>query len=116
MALKQEKIVEFRTKLVAAKKRLEADLGVIADKNEDGDFETKFPESIGDRVDENATEVEMFADNLAVEDTLENQIKDINEALARMEAGTYGVCEKTGRDIPVERLEAYPAARTVVNA
>jgi RNA polymerase-binding transcription factor DksA len=33
-----------------------------------------------------------------------------------MDAGTYGVCEKTGQDIPLDRLEAYPAARTLVDA
>jgi RNA polymerase-binding transcription factor DksA len=31
-----------------------------------------------------------------------------DRALARIEAGTYGVCTVTGRPIPLERLEAVP--------
>ncbi len=116
MALDQEKIDELRVKLEKAKARLEKDLGLIAEKTEDGGFETKFPDDIGDRTDENATEVEEFTDNLAVGGTLEAQLKDINDALEKMDKGTYGICEKTGKEIPVERLEVYPAARTVVDA
>ncbi|WP_017187029.1 TraR/DksA C4-type zinc finger protein [Alkalibacillus haloalkaliphilus] len=39
------------------------------------------------------------------------QLKEIDHALAKMEDGTYGVCEKTGEAIPFERLEAMPTAR-----
>ncbi len=116
MALDQAKLEELRVKLQKEKERLERELSAIARKKEDGKFEVKFPDDIGDRNDENATEVEEFADMLAVEKALEAQLKDVNDALAKMENGTYGICEKTGREIPLERLEAYPAARTVVDA
>lgn len=35
-------------------------------------------------------------------------------ALARMDAGTYGKCERCGQEIPLERLEAIPATRLCV--
>lgn len=41
-------------------------------------------------------------------------IEDIDAALARMDAGTYGLCESCGMPIPVERLEAIPHARFCV--
>jgi DnaK suppressor protein len=41
-------------------------------------------------------------------------IEDIDAALARMDAGTYGLCESCGIPIPVERLEAIPHARFCV--
>jgi RNA polymerase-binding transcription factor DksA len=41
-------------------------------------------------------------------------IEDIDAALARMDAGTYGRCESCGRSIPVERLEAIAHARFCV--
>ncbi len=116
MALDQETLTKLRMKLEAEKRRIEADLEKIAQKTSDGNFTAKFPDDIGDRVDENATEVEEFADNVAVSDTLEAQLKDINDALAKMDTGTYGICEKTGKEIPIARLQAYPAARTVVDA
>jgi RNA polymerase-binding protein DksA len=34
----------------------------------------------------------------------------IDRALARIDDGTYGTCERCGKDIPVERLEARPWA------
>ncbi len=41
-------------------------------------------------------------------------IEDIDAALARMDAGTYGLCESCGLRIPVERLEVIPHARFCV--
>ena len=39
---------------------------------------------------------------------------EVEAALGRLEAGTYGICEVCGRTIPGERLEARPAARRCV--
>jgi DnaK suppressor protein len=41
-------------------------------------------------------------------------LQDVREALARVDAGTYGVCERCGQPIPPERLEALPAAKACV--
>ena len=41
-------------------------------------------------------------------------IDDIEEAIASMAAGTYGLCESCGTPIPLERLEAVPRARRCV--
>lgn len=38
-------------------------------------------------------------------------IYEVDEALRRIVAGTYGVCEVTGRRIPAARLKAVPWAR-----
>ena len=38
-------------------------------------------------------------------------IADIDQALMRIEEGTYGVCVRCGKDIPERRLEALPTAR-----
>ncbi|MDF1605664.1 TraR/DksA C4-type zinc finger protein [Nocardioides sp. YIM 152315] len=44
----------------------------------------------------------------------EERLREIDAALARLDAGTYGVCLTCGRPIPAGRLEARPAARTCV--
>ena len=41
-------------------------------------------------------------------------LDDIDDALARLAAGTYGRCQSCDRDIPVERLEVMPATRFCV--
>jgi DnaK suppressor protein len=38
-------------------------------------------------------------------------IADIDQALLRIEEGTYGVCARCGKEIPERRLEALPTAR-----
>jgi len=48
-----------------------------------------------------------------LESNLEAQLKDVNDALDKMDKGVYGVCEKTGEAIPENRLMVYPSARTL---
>lgn len=43
-------------------------------------------------------------------------IKEIDDALKRIDAGTFGVCELTGKPIRVERLEELPWARHSIEA
>jgi RNA polymerase-binding protein DksA len=39
-----------------------------------------------------------------------NLIEQMQRAIARVDAGTYGLCESCGRAIPKARLQAFPAA------
>ncbi|MGB7979667.1 MAG: TraR/DksA C4-type zinc finger protein [Candidatus Nanopelagicales bacterium] len=43
-----------------------------------------------------------------------DHVEEIDAALERLRAGTYGVCEVCGRAIDPARLEARPTARTCV--
>jgi RNA polymerase-binding transcription factor DksA len=44
----------------------------------------------------------------------QDALYEIEEALKRIELGTYGVCEMSGKSIPHARLEAIPFARFTV--
>lgn len=48
--------------------------------------------------------------DLALRDRADHQLVLIDEALARLDAGTFGTCVRCGRPIPAERLEALPWA------
>lgn len=111
--LTQEQINHFQEMLLAEKAKLEALLSRIATKSETGEYETTF-QNLGSDEDESAAEVEDYVDALGVESNLEAQLKEVEAALARIEQGTYGICEKTGEPIAVERLEAYPSARIAI--
>jgi len=39
---------------------------------------------------------------------------EIDQALQRIDSGTYGICEMSGKQIPSDRLEAIPFARFTV--
>jgi RNA polymerase-binding transcription factor DksA len=42
---------------------------------------------------------------------LQAQLDEVKHALAKFAAGTYGVCERCGRPIPLARLRVLPEAR-----
>jgi len=53
---------------------------------------------------------------LRVENELDQDTLDkIERALQRIEDGTYGISEVSGKPIPIERLEAVPSAATLVD-
>ncbi|MFP8887540.1 MULTISPECIES: TraR/DksA C4-type zinc finger protein [Streptomyces] len=55
------------------------------------------------------------ADLLAVQtDSARRVLAEIDLALARLENGTYGICEGCGSAIPAERLEILPYASRCV--
>lgn len=41
---------------------------------------------------------------------VEHQLQDTDQALSRLERGTYGICADCGESIQVARLEIMPAA------
>jgi DnaK suppressor protein len=62
-----------------------------------------------------------FGDPAAIDEHTEisaalasESLDDIEHALSRLDAGTYGTCEVCGQAIPFERLEAIPHASTCV--
>lgn len=53
---------------------------------------------------------------LRTRDRMRKLIKKINQALDRIENGTYGYCEETGEPIGLGRLEARPVATLCIEA
>jgi DnaK suppressor protein len=52
---------------------------------------------------------------IAVMGGLRANLKDVERALTKMEAGRYGTCERCGDPISPERLEALPSARLCIS-
>ena len=48
-------------------------------------------------------------------EVLRAQLERVRDALARLDAGTYGRCVDCGRELPDERLEARPEAERCVD-
>ena len=49
-------------------------------------------------------------------DQQEHERDETIHALGKIKNGTYGICEKSNKPIPLERLRANPIARTIVGA
>lgn len=101
------RLEELRTELIQMVEGLEEDQRYRAEEEED------FTEhDSGDRSHSLFTR-EMDA---TVEQTLERRLQNVEQALQKIEVGTYGICEDTGEPIPRGRLEAVPEAIYTVEA
>lgn len=77
-------------------KSLEENPGNVAERARDAEDDS-FATLV---VDTNLTEIERDVDELRM----------IDSALQRINAGTYGICVDCGREIPIKRLQAEPTA------
>lgn len=114
----RKNLKELKEKLEKGKGNLEKDLSSFAKKDEKpaGDWDTKYPHfnggAGGQRLEEAADEVEEYISLLPIEASLELKLEAVNSALNKIKKNKYGKCEKCKKDIPLERLKAYPAAKT----
>ena len=53
-------------------------------------------------------------ENRSLAASLREQLDEVEHALAKFDAGSYGLCEVSGEQIPEARLEAMPATRVRV--
>jgi DnaK suppressor protein len=60
--------------------------------------------------EEEASEVFELEKRLALEQKLRATLAEINHALKKYEAGSYGLCDSCGQPIEHDRLEALPQA------
>lgn len=105
---------KIKEKLKKEEENLEKDLKGIAtkDKNLKNDYDAKFEDfgnEIYDQTSE-AQEVAQYDTRLSLEANLEVYLRDVKEALRRIEEETYGKCVKCGKKIDKKRLEAFPTA------
>jgi DnaK suppressor protein len=52
---------------------------------------------------------------IAIAHGLRSNLREVERALAKMEQGTFGMCERCGTPIAPERLEAIPWARLCIS-
>jgi DnaK suppressor protein len=78
-------------------------------------FEASKDSNVDDEHDpEGSTIAYERAQLTAVLSAARHRLADLDDALARVDAGTYGVCASCGDAIAPERLDARPFARTCV--
>ncbi len=113
-------IGEFERLLEEEKNKIEKELSEIAVKSphQKDSWDASYPAGTDDRsaasgaYEEMEDEIEEYHERLTEEKTLEERVHEINQALARIDGGTYGMCSVCGKEIPMERLRANPAAST----
>lgn len=113
--MNQNLIDELKQSLEKEKKDLTEGLKSFAvkDKNLAGDWDTKY-QDIGNDWDSNSQEVTEYATKVPIEHEFELKLQDVDAALEKISKGSYGICEKCGEAIDIERLKANPAARNCI--
>ncbi len=104
----------LKKKLEEEKRVLTEELTSLGRKDPEGGEWAARVENVVMEADSNdlADRFEDYEEKNSVLPTLEKHLSDVNAALKKMEAGTYGTCEVCGAPIEPERLEANPSAPT----
>lgn len=112
--LTKAKLDKYRLLLLAKRAELFGDVVSMENealRSESSDL-SNTPQHIAEQGSENYDQT--LSLNLAAQDR--RLIKEIDEALKRIEEGTYGLCELTNLPIPEDRLDVLPWARYTIEA
>jgi DnaK suppressor protein len=99
---------EERATYVEQAEALKAEADQLAAEMEPGDIQ------FDDESGEGATATVDRERDLALSAQARQEVEEIDHALAKIKAGTYGLCENCGQPIPKARLKAIPHARLCV--
>ncbi len=105
-------IEKIKKELLERKGQVEKELENITE-GDAGESRAKFPD-IGSKPEDNAMEIGEYSTNLATEKVLESTLRDINNALKRIQDGTYGICKYCKEEIGEKRMLARPVASACV--
>jgi DnaK suppressor protein len=107
-------LIDYRTLLERTRSELTAKLDSLRAERrvvEEEDPDVSFAEDGGE-----GSGVSVERDRLAsLLSAVSSQLHDTEISLARLERGTYGLCEACRQPIPAARLEAMPNARMCVS-
>ena len=107
-------VERFRTALLNERKRVLESIEFLHDESpRSPDRDTEM------NLDNHMAESASITLEHEIEETLEENaeqiLTEIDDALARIEAGTFGTCVTCGEPIPLERLEAIPYATQCID-
>jgi RNA polymerase-binding protein DksA len=112
-AFSSEQIKKFREKLLSERNRVLEEMGEMQSSN--------LKQSISDQSGEVSRYSYHLGDtaslaygrefSMGLTERQQKYLEQIDDALQRIDDGTYGICKVTGEPIPVERLEEVPVAK-----
>lgn len=110
MPLSKQDLQHFKSLLLQRREETTAEVRTLEDASRDQEIQG----TTGDRstysmhMADHGTDAMEREKSMLLAQREVDYVDDIDEALQRIEDGTYGVCRVTGKDIPKARLEAVP--------
>jgi len=104
----------LRAQLEAELERLEAEVAVIEREGHEALSEASGENNYRDHMaDQGSATFERELD-MTLDENVRAALAEVRRALARMDEGTYGTCERCGQQISDSRLEAMPTANLCI--
>jgi len=108
-ALSTEDLLQFRAQLERRERELIQELSAGRERASAESYE-RLAGEVPDAGDASVADAER--DGVSAERERDSvELREVRDALVRIDAGTYGVCLICGGPIPRERLRAFPTAR-----
>ena len=110
MPLSKEDLQHFKSLLLQRREETTAEVRTLEDASRDQEIQG----TTGDRstysmhMADHGTDAMEREKSMLLAQREVDYVDDIDEALQRIEDGTYGICRVTGKDIAKARLEAVP--------
>lgn len=109
MAVSEQVLVAARAQLQAERETVSRELAELG-AAPDGSFQVSLDEGFADAAQATSERAKV----LSFVEGLQKRLQDVQSALARLDRGAYGACERCGNPIAPERLEAVPTARLCI--
>lgn len=111
-------LAEFREILETERRRLLKDVqrNEKAIRHDDGESEGGAGRAHSNHMADQGSDEAEYETKLLLSATQMENLREIDEALQRIEDGVYGICEVTGEEINLDRLRAIPTARLSIKA
>lgn len=112
MPLKKSEIETFKQRLLEMRRMLTKQLEGCTAEVKTPDEATGYSQHQADQGTDDFDRTTM----LSVTDSEYSMLRQIDRALEKIEENTYGVCDISGEEIPIARLDAVPYATMTVKA
>lgn len=106
-----ERLDRMRAKLEEQRRELRRELTELGADPDSDEIEFAGDHGFSDR----SASTEERSRLLSVSSSLRANLREVDAALAKVRDGTYGICERCGRPISDERLEAIPWATLCID-
>ncbi|MCW2974715.1 MAG: transcriptional regulator, TraR/DksA family [Thermoleophilia bacterium] len=112
MALTDDQLSELRAQLDSERTRIQGNVTDLSEELSTSLSNTTEEHGLETHIGDQGTDTFLRSRDAALEEHEVRLLAEIDAALERLDAGTYGICEVDGTPIDFERLQALPWART----
>lgn len=104
----RERILQEKTRLEHDRDQLHSSEGISSEMGDSADLDINHPAESGTETFERTKDIALRANVVSM-------LAQIDGAIARIDAGTYGTCERCGKPIAPGRLDAIPYATLCID-